>query len=244
MLSFTQFITEGPLNPFFKNNKKDAAFNKKLAADQFAPGNEKKTIQIIKDYMNQYGKKFEQIRMKLEKIAKGNLGNNKVRAGVKILSRLKSGKSIHDKAVKRGKGMLGIGDFIAGAVLLPTLDDAREYVKDFRRKQRGIIVAYEEKTKPEAGEFGYYGSHHLDLLIDGVYVELQIMTKKLWKFKEVGHEIYTDTRSKKGGPSAAEKTKSRKIFGQGNQPTNRFEECVDLTEWVEADLTDIFELNE
>lgn len=112
-----------------------------------------------------------------------------------------------------------------GAVLFDTKEQADEFVKKFIRQNKDKVIGYEEKLKGQDTIYGYYGSHHIDLNIDGLVVELQIMTRKLWNYKKEAHLIYTKTRSG-DGPTEKDKKESKKIFALANESL----------EWKEVDI--------
>lgn len=136
--------------------------------------------------------------------------------GVKFLSDTKSLESIIDKTVYRKKQLSSINDLVRGAVLMQKKSDADSFVEDFLSKNQGIIAGYEEKIRGQDTMYGYFGSHHLDLNINGIIVELQVMTSKLWKYKEEAHVIYNNSRSKPGGADKFDSYKSNKIFKIAN----------------------------
>tara|TARA_Y100001951_G_C11298063_1_gene277523 strand:- start:43046 stop:43318 length:273 start_codon:yes stop_codon:yes gene_type:complete len=65
--------------------------------------------------------------------------------------------------------------------------------------------------------YGYYGSEHFSLDIEGFTIELQAMTQKLWHYKSYAHDIYNKTRSK-GKVSKEDMYMSKKLFKLGNKP--------------------------
>ena len=140
-----------------------------------------------------------------------------------VLTDIKTLGSVISK-VKRGKKVEQIGDLVRGAVLFPDHASVEEFVKSFVRKNQGIIAKHEIKAHGGDLDYGYYGSQHLDLMIDGLRVELQVMTQKLWKMKHAAHVIYTKTREE--GATESDKIQSRNIFKQGNKPKYVREEDI------------------
>ena len=134
-----------------------------------------------------------------------------------IITNIKPLKSVISK-VKRGKSVEDIGDMVRGAVLMPDGGYVNEFVKSFVRKNAGIIAKHEIKKFGSDKNYGYYGSQHIDLVINGVKVELQVMTQKLWKMKHYAHKIYTKTRENVNGATESDKIQSKNIFKIGNKP--------------------------
>jgi hypothetical protein len=135
-----------------------------------------------------------------------------------ILKRAASGAFI-DKVVLRNKPASQIKDLLRGAVLMKTEDEVNDAVDRLLRTQK--IVEYEKKNRGEDKTFGYYGSHHFTILIDSLMVEVQVMTQRLWSYKEWGHEIYTQYRSS-GGPDLKGMRMSKQIFDKGNHSPQTF----------------------
>ena len=100
-------------------------------------------------------------------------------------------------------------------------EQVEKFVSDFRRKHGSILIGYEMKRKGQDKQLGYFGSHHLDILIDGLITELQVMTRKMWKYKESAHALYTANRdeiTRGGSASRADSALSKKIYALANQP--------------------------
>jgi hypothetical protein len=133
-----------------------------------------------------------------------------------IITNIKPAASVISK-VKRGKKIEQIGDMVRGAVLLPDSKSVDEFAKMFVRKNQGIIDKLDIKKFGEDKTYGYYGSQHIDLVISGLRVELQVMTQKLWKMKHYAHQIYTKTRDS-GVTTDSDRIQSKNIFKIGNKP--------------------------
>lgn len=192
--------------------------------------------EIISELVRLY-KKYEPTFMKTHKVLDKTIPTKlRKRNDVKILTGLKPIDSIIDKALERGKGLMQLNDLVRGAILFDTSEDADKFAKDFIRKNKSIIVGYEAKEKGGDTKLGYYGSHHLDLNLDGLIVELQVMSRKLWSWKDAAHQIYNKYRSSGQDVSAFDRHMSNMMFSRGNQPKadkkNRkreaFEEGVNL----------------
>lgn len=157
---------------------------------------------------------FETIKDKFKSIlqkAANKFGNSK------ILAQLKPLKSLVDKVDGRGKRLDGITDLVRGAVIFDDKEDADRFVKDMQRKHGDKIVEFTEKTKGNDLIYGYYGTYHILLEIDGIICEIQIATKNLWKQKKLAHKVYKATRSSAEGPSKADSMLSKRLFVKGNR---------------------------
>ncbi len=137
----------------------------------------------------------------------------------KILVDVKSFKSFLNKAVDRNRQTNQITDFLRGAILAPDDEEVAKIVN--RLKKAAKIVKYEYKAPREGGSLGYYGSHHFDVEVGGIIAEIQVMTRKLWTYKAVAHDIYSELRSAREGDFTPEEIKqlakqSRDTFFRGN----------------------------
>lgn len=151
----------------------------------------------------------------------------------------KSLSSIIDKVLNRGKDIIKIPDIVRGALLFDRIEEVEEWVKRFRRTHGDIITKYEEKGKGSDPVYGYYGTHHLDLNIDGLTVELQVATKKLWHYKNPAHALYQKTRS--SGVSDQDRHLSKQLFWKGNQPNRgKYRESIERLDalWENKSLLD------
>ena len=149
-----------------------------------------------------------------------------------VLTNLKPVESVK---VKRGKSVFEIGDLVRGAVLLPSHKDTELFLDGFIRKNQSIITGHESKVKGGDKIYGYYGSQHIDLVIDGIRCELQVMTQKLWKMKHDAHKIYTRTRENKAGATESDLIQSRNMFITGNKPKFQREDLIEFLEIIEED---------
>lgn len=189
--------------------------------------------QILQNHKDQILKAYKDFLT----LMKSYTSSSKLKGTTEFLSGMKPVKSIISKVVDRGKSFKDLGDLIRGALLFDTQDDLNQFVKDFSRKESGIIVKYEEKTKGSDPTYGYYGSHHFDLNIDGFVIELQAMTQRLWKFKEPAHDIYNMTRDN-GGLSKADQMLSKRLFSMGNSPGYQKEDIEQMFEAFYYDFCD------
>jgi hypothetical protein len=124
--------------------------------------------------------------------------------------------SVIDKAVKRKRGLGNLGDLARGAVITKNPKETESFVNSLKRKHGDKIVDHEVKEKGSDPNYGYYGSHHIQMVHNGVETELQVMHKKLWDKKKMAHKIYTSSRSRPEGPTKQEKTTSKQIFAKAN----------------------------
>lgn len=115
-------------------------------------------------------------------------------SSAKILTDIKKPLKVAEKIIERGKSK--ITDVIRGAILLKTDADVEDVVKNIKRNVP--IYEYEYKRKGEDKTYGYHGSHHFLIQVEGGFLaEIQVMTKRLWAFKHEAHKIYEKLRVSK-----------------------------------------------
>jgi ppGpp synthetase/RelA/SpoT-type nucleotidyltranferase len=250
MLSFKRFtelesrqVQEGVANPMMVNDKELRYLDSLIDRGRHKAGEyESKAKAMIRDMYERYAKKFEKIKKKLGRIISKEVRKLNKSEKVKVFTDIKELDSIEDKAMDRNRGIIQMNDIVRGAVLFTTKVEADEFVSKFTRRNRSMIVAYEEKKRGGDTEYGYYGSHHLDLSIEGMVVELQVMTRKMWSYKEAAHDIYNKYRSKSGGPDKFDKHMSKRMFSMANEsvgidPEFTLEEIVEMGDtWEEVDI--------
>lgn len=147
-------------------------------------------------------------------------------SNAKVLTDMKTIKSIKNK-IERGKQFGKMTDIVRGAILCSTPEDVEKVNENLRKNARLFEIEKKEKGK---NEWGYYGSNHYLIDINGVLCEIQVMTKKLWTYKELGHEIYTKNRLELAkNPDLVNDPKFQKeiqrsklIFSRGNGSNVRF----------------------
>lgn len=135
----------------------------------------------------------------------------------KILVDIKSEKSFIDKISSRGKSAKHITDVLRSAVIVKKVD-VENVVKQIKKQFN--VVEYELKTKSMDQEFGYYGSHHFLVQIGELTVEIQVMSRRMWAYKNEAHKIYTKFRSSGDFSKEFEKVSkrmSKDIFNKANQ---------------------------
>jgi len=111
----------------------------------------------------------------------------------KILSDIKSLSSFINKTIDRGAKVGKITDVLRGAILASTQQDVDRIVKNIKKYSR--VKEHRIKEFGSDKKYGYYGSHHFIVQVGEVLAEIQVMTKKLWTYKHVAHDIYTELRS-------------------------------------------------
>lgn len=211
MLNFNDFLTETERlieNELFKLDAEIKKFDEnkgKMPYDKAVEEVEK----ILKKYSDAITKTLDKFTVTMKKYTN--------RGKAKFIYDTKTVTSVVSKVVSRGKKLTDLGDLVRGAILFDSQEELDEFVKNFTRKESSMITDHDHKEKGGDKTYGYYGSHHFDLNINGLTVELQAMTKKLWKFKDNAHDIYNKTRDS-GVITKADIELSKKIFKLGNAP--------------------------
>lgn len=218
MRSFKEFLSEGPASPFLRNKPSIKNIRGEISRTD---GSKDKTSahQAVRDMYKKLLPQFKNIKKKFERAVNKSLPKGD-KQKIRFFSQIKPEDSLVNKIVVRGNAPETIGDIVRGALLFPDQGMVEKFVKDFRRKSAGLIVAYEMKKKGQDKELGYFGSHHFDLMIDGLIVELQVMTRKMWKYKEAAHVLYTQNRDKisaGGHASKQDRHLSKQIYALANR---------------------------
>lgn len=225
MLTFAEFlkeemepsfnlVQEGIPNPAFAGDKEIIKLDNMISGALGRKQDKQKLFDKLSDVYSKYEKVFKSVERKFAQMVRKETKKNRP---IKVLTNIKKIDSVFDKAVERGKGVTEINDYVRGAILFKTKNEADEFVKRFLRRNRNQVVGYEEKVRGGDTTYGYYGSHHIDINIEGIIVELQIMTRKLWDYKKEAHEIYTKNRSSGTGPDAFDQRISKNIFSAANE---------------------------
>jgi hypothetical protein len=231
-------ISEGVENPVFVKDKSIKEIDSMVVR-----GNVPKQTLVSKitTAYDAYKHLFSTVKSDLERMVKADIYKYQK---TKFLTDIKSLKSVVDKAVDRHQGIGGLGDLVRGAVLFDTKEDADVFVKKFVHSHKDKIVEYEEKVRGNDPVYGYFGSHHIKLIIDGLFTELQIMTRKLWTYKDAAHQIYDKYRSSGHGPDKFDANLSKHIFAVANESVDMPVEFTigELEEmyydnWKEVDLS-------
>jgi hypothetical protein len=208
------FIFEGLINPAFKDGEDFGAFGKLDKEIQRGAVDKDKIMSTIQSLYDKNKKKMVSLKNEFANFLKKNSRKFK---NQEIYAQIKPLDSLLDKVGNRGKSIMEINDLIRGAVVFDTKDDADKFVADLIRKNKSKVVEVEEKEKGGDPVYGYYGAYHLLVDMDGVYSEVQVMTKNLWKQKKKAHKIYQANRSSSSGPSKQDMQLSKQIFNRGNK---------------------------
>lgn len=214
--TYSEFLAEQVINEAVENPVFVKDPTVKEVDTMIARGSVQKQTLVSKitAMYDKYKSFFSSVKTNLERMVKGDIIKFQK---TKFMTDIKSLNSVIDKAVNRRRGFGGLGDLVRGAVLFDTKEDADAFVKKFVHKNKSKITNYEEKVRGNDPVYGYYGSHHIDLNIDGLFVELQVMTRKMWNYKEVAHQIYDKYRSADGGPDKFDSNLSKRIFTVANE---------------------------
>jgi hypothetical protein len=212
MLNFSNWLKEKKLPhlspkqpiPDFDLKNKNRKEQERLVGDAY-----KKAIKII-----------DNIKKSFEIIIKKNSPSS-----AKIMIGVKKKEAFIDKVLNRDKNIREVHDILRAAILCNTDEEVDDVVKKLKRNVK--IHEYEFKRFELGSDFGYYGSHHFDIVINDFIIEIQVMTKKLWKFKEFAHQIYKKYRSmgdlQKDINQELQKDKNRSklMFAFGNAPEQK-----------------------
>jgi hypothetical protein len=135
---------------------------------------------------------------------------------------VKSFNSVVSKIITRKRLTLEkMNDLVRATIYFNTQEQVEDFVKDVQRKMP--TFNHEVKKKGSDELFGYFGSHHLILVVNGIQCELQVMTRRLEAHKSEAHKIYgsvRDTLASKGKEAVPVKTlrRSKELFSRGNIP--------------------------
>lgn len=209
-----EFIFEGLDNPAFASGKDFGAFGDLDKEIERGVVDKDKIMSTIQSIYDKNKGKMQELKTKFAKFLKNNSRKFK---NQEIYAQIKPLKSLLDKVGNRGKSVMEINDLIRGAVVFDTKEDADKFVQDLVRKNKDKVVEIEEKDKGGDPVYGYYGAYHLLIDMEGVYSEVQVMTKNLWKQKKKAHKIYDANRSSSSGPSKQDMQLSKQIFNRGNK---------------------------
>lgn len=135
---------------------------------------------------------------------------------------VKSFKSVVSKIMTRKRISLEkINDLVRATIYFNTQEQVESFVKDIKRK----IPTFNHEIKKRGSDenLGYFGSHHIILIVNGIQCELQIMTRRLEVHKTEAHKIYKavrDTLATKGKDAVPRGTlqRSKALYTRGNMP--------------------------
>ena len=167
---------------------------------------------IVREYAMKAKKEFNRM---------AKLVSSKSGKGVKFLVDMKSHDSWVDKTYLRKKSASTADDVLRGAILAKTPDQVDMIISLLNKKFN--VIDHDFKKQGDDKEFGYFGSHHMSIVMgNGVAVELQVMTKRLWTAKTVAHDVYNDYRTSTNvDPKQKERdlNYSKDLFKWGNGKT-------------------------
>jgi hypothetical protein len=139
---------------------------------------------------------------------------------------VKSFRSVVSKVITRkARTLAGMNDLVRATIYFNEQEQVEGFVKDIKRK--APTFNHEIKEKGSDTDFGYFGSHHLILVVNGIQCELQVMTRRLEAHKNEAHKIYgavRDTIATKGKEAVpkGEFRRSKALFSRGNMPKKQF----------------------
>lgn len=249
MKTFKEYLSslfEAPPSPLIKDYARFKNIQQRIAEY----GKSEKGADAIAELYHALMPTFIRVKAKFEKLVSASIPKKGIdHNDVKFVAQIKTLESLTDKILNRHKKLEEIGDIVRGALLFKDREAVDEFVKDFRRKNASMVVKYEEKDRGSDTALGYYGSHHLDLLVDDLVVELQVTTKKLWNFKKQAHKLYlanrVDIANHKPIP-ARDSYASKKIYAlankdfskQGHRPTDHHYHMEGLEQATEQEFLD------
>ena len=165
--------------------------------------------------------KLLDIKNKYSTFLKGCI-KKKDKKRVKIILSVKSLNSLKSKVLEREKRLSDVKDLVRATILLNSDEDVQKLYKDIVRKKSEVIRCSEKKRGGDS-LFGYYGSCHIIFCFQGLNVELQIMTRKLWSYKDSAHELYNKYRDEQSPTlDKSDLHISRLIFSKGNQKQHQY----------------------
>lgn len=132
--------------------------------------------------------------------------------GAKVITDIKSFPSFKNKVYQRGYAPSKLTDVLRATVLVKKRSDMEE-VADSIQKMFDVI-SYEVKSKPD-NKFGFFGPHVFIVELDGVAIEVQLMTRRMKAFSKEAHKIYQKYRADSDNP---EKNYSKELFRKANLP--------------------------
>jgi len=112
----------------------------------------------------------------------------------RFFTNVKKLKSLKSKVIDRKKyGSGRVHDILRATILTKDTDDLNSVVNKFKRNVK--LHSYKNKKFGADKTYGYYGTHHFDIILkSGMMAEVIIATKKLGRDKEIAHNIYDELR--------------------------------------------------
>ncbi len=136
----------------------------------------------------------------------------------RVILSIKPLHSLQSKVIERCKPLSEVKDLVRATILLSHEDDVKKLYHDIVRK-KSEVIRHAKKEKGGDSLFGYYGSFHIIFYYRGLNVELQLMTKKLWSYKDALHELYEKYREEESpNMDKFEAHTCRMLFSKGNHP--------------------------
>lgn len=171
---------------------------------------------------------YDLIEPELHSIADGYKGflngliKKKEKKQARIILSIKSLASLQSKVIDRKKNLSRIKDLVRATILLGDDEAVAKLYKDIVRKKKEVI-RYAQKERGGDSLFGYYGSYHIIFYYRGLHVELQLMTRKLWSYKAVAHELYEKYRDQQSpNMDKFDYHTCKMLFARGNQPKHHY----------------------
>jgi hypothetical protein len=146
-------------------------------------------------------------------------GTNQNLVSIDMGHPIKTLKSLISKVINRKKSLETVNDLVRSTVIFAEDKTMQQFIGKLKRSP--IISDYEFKSLGSDPVFGYFGTHHFCLMVNGIKCELQVMTNKVKAHKKVAGNIYAQYRDaivQKGLDAVPEKAKrrSKAIFSRGN----------------------------
>lgn len=233
MLTFNQFLDEQIINQLcetqeFVSEFLDYLFEKEMAYNVTQPW---ASDPELKDLMNMSEPDTKGAQYLMSKLFSkyiepifNNFESSLKRCATKdakVLVDTKSVNSIFSK-IKRGTKLANMKDILRAAILTKDENDVETVMHNIKKVFN--IYQIKDKTLGSDKNWGYYGSHHYIVEFKNVLCEIQVMPKRLWTYKEKGHEIYNKWREKiKSDPNfknsqdyKKDSAISKLVFKQGN----------------------------
>lgn len=225
---YKEFIWEIKRQYFLSEANTALTLDKEVRAFEKLVGNRKRdeNVALLTKLMDKHVDLINSVLKKFHSHVNSLLPKKGSKQRYQFLHQKKTLESIIDKVIDRKKKLTEISDLVRGAILFDSAKEMEEFVKDFTRKSP-YIIKIEPKLKGQS-EYGYYGAYHIDLNIDGLDIEVQITTTKLWTYKGEAHKIYDKWRSSPQPMDKFDKNLSKQLFSKGN--INRFRESVEEDE--------------
>ena len=166
-------------------------------------------------------KKYEPIiEDRLKKYESGLKTALKGVQNAKIMVDIKKLRAFVNKTVDRGKDPSKMNDWLRGSILVNDEKDIGIVSKNIFKAFKSVSE-FDPKERGDDKQFGYYGSVHFSVDVDGVNTEIQLMTKKLYSAKKVAGGQYDDFRSASDAIKGSKETQKllrhgKRAFDKGN----------------------------